>query len=240
VDVVLGPPPGNVLTARMMEEIDDVLAGLGPGVCAVVFRGQGKHFSFGASVEEHRPGEVGDMLPRLHAFLGRVIDCGAPTIAQVSGMCLGGGFELALACALIFADDTAQFGLPEIQLGVFPPAGSVLLPLKTGEAAALDVVLTGSRFGAEDMRRMGAVNRVVAAGSLDDEVAAFLEKQFLPKSASSLRLAARAARARTLAAYREGIALAERMYLGELMSTADAVEGIAAFLEKRKPEWKHA
>jgi len=240
VDVVMGPPPGNILTARMMDEIDDAIGRIGPAVCAVVFRGQGKHFSFGASVEEHRPGAVDDMLPRMHAFLARVIDCGAPTIAQVSGMCLGGGFELALACALVFADGTAQFGVPEIQLGVFPPAASVLLPLKTGEAAALEAVLTGARFGADDMLRMGAVNRAVATGSLDAEVAAFVEKHLLPKSASSLRLASRAARAATLAAYRERIAVVERMYLEELMKTADAVEGIEAFLEKRDPQWKHA
>lgn len=243
VVIALGPPPGNIITSRLIGEVSSELSRLSRGadatrVKAVVFQGEGKHFSFGASVEEHRPELVAEMLPRFHRLLGDIIECPVPTIARVSGLCLGGGFELALACSMIIAAESASFGVPEIKLGVFPPAASALLPYKAPEAAACRLILTGAQLPAGELHRLGLVNAVEPLDSLDSALDHFIEEEILPKSASSLRLACRAARGGLARHYRERIDELERLYLDSLMSTHDAREGIAAFLEKRAPKWQ--
>ena len=145
-----------------------------------------------------------------------------------------------MACSMIFCDKTAQFAVPEIQLGVFPPPACVLLPLKCGEALANEMILTGDKQPAEKLQRLGVVSGVAAKGTLDDVVSQFIEKQILPKSASSLRIANHAARLGTAEHYRAMIGRLETLYLEKLMSTADAVEGIESFLEKRQPAWTNA
>jgi len=245
VDIALGPPPGNIITMALANELGEELRRLhvspaGKAPKAIIISGTGKHFSFGASVEEHRADIVGDMLPRFHALIKDVLALDIPTIAKVSGVCLGGGFELALACSMIIADDTAKFAVPEIQLGVFPPVASVLLPYKISEAVACDMIFTGRQLGASDLLTLGLVNRMAAAGALDATVEDFVTKHVLPKSASSLQMAYQVTRKGIVEHYVRHIGEAERIYLQQLMSTADAVEGIEAFLAKRAPEWKNA
>lgn len=239
-EIILGPPPANILTSGMMEEISAQIGEdeKNPHKKLIVFTGEGKHFSFGASVEEHKPGNVGDMLPKFHKFIGDVINCKVPTLAKVSGMCLGGAFELVLACDLIFADETAQFAVPEIQLAVFPPVASVLLPFKCSSTLSQQVILTGERFPAAELQSRGLVNQVVEGGKLDEAVSTFFEKQIKPKSASSLRITKTAGGMVVAEQYKAFIGRLESLYLKDLMSTADAAEGIQAFLEKRQPEWK--
>lgn len=239
-EIVLGPPPANIISSEMMEEISKQLEKdiKDPHKKLIIFTGSEKHFSFGASVEEHRAEQVGDMLPKFHAFIGEVIGCPIPTLAAVNGLCLGGGFELALACDLVFADDAAQFAVPEIQLGVLPPVASVLLPFKCGTNLASEVILTGERFSAKALYGQGLVNKVMASGSLADSVSAFFEKQIHPKSASSLRITKAASSMALAEQYKNFIGRLESLYLKDLMSTADAVEGIEAFLAKRPAEWK--
>jgi len=241
VEIALGPPPANIvtmdLTAELSSEFKRLSASGNEHVKLIVITGQGAHFSYGASVEEHRPGAVADMLPGFHSLIGQVLDCDIPTLAKVSGLCLGGGFELALACAFIVSADAAKFGTPEIKLGVFPPAATALLPGRVGDARACEIVVTGESYAAEQMHAMGVVNRVASGDKLNDEVTAFIERHFLPRSASSLRIACRAARTPLRRYYHEHIDELEQLYLDTLMSTRDAVEGIEAFLEKRSPEW---
>lgn len=238
--VTLGPPPANILTAKMMGEISEFLEREREARHRklIVFSGEGKHFSFGASVEEHRTELVGDMLPKLHRFIGDVLECDVPTLAAVSGLCLGGAFELALACSFIFADETARLGVPEIQLAVFPPVACVLLPFQAGGHVANRVILTGEQFPASKLEEWGVIERVVAPGALSDTVDAFFEEQLAPKSASSLRIAHRAARTTLARHYKGFIDDVEKLYLEKLVFTADANEGIEAFLEKRKPQWQ--
>ena len=243
VEISLGPAPGNIISTDLMEELSTELRELqsdslqNVGRKLIVISGQGEHFSYGASVEEHRREEVGDMLPRFHSLIRQVLASRIPTMAKVSGMCLGGGFELALACSMIFCAEDAKFGAPEIRLGVFPPAASVLLPCKTGESIACEMILTGDTYPAGDVLRIGIVNKVAEVGGLDSLVSGFIRKQILPKSASSLRIACRASRVRIVEYYDAHIDEAEKLYLETLMSTADAEEGIDAFLEKRQPNW---
>ena len=238
--ISLNAPSANILSCKMMEEISRALGEIEKKrqTKLVIITGAGAHFSFGASVEEHLPGKVDGMLPQFHRFIGEVLNFPVPTVAQISGMCLGGGFELAIACSLIFADETAKCGVPEIHLGVFPPVAAALLPILSRGAAATQMLLTGDRFGAHDLDKFGLLNKVVATGTLETELSAFIEKQILPKSASSLRIAHRAARLTVCEHYAAQIGKLEKMYLKELMQTEDAKEGITAFVEKRPAKWK--
>lgn len=240
-EITLGPPPANILSAGMMEEISGRLREdqKDRRKKLITFTGEGKHFCFGASVEEHAPEKVGDMLPKFHSLIGEVINCAVPTLAKVSGQCLGGGFELVLACDFIFAAGGAKFGLPEIQLGVFPPPACVLVPYKCGGAVASQMILTGDRLTAEHLQGLGLVNRVAEPEQLDEVVSAFFQEQIHPKSASSLRVAKSAAGMMLRERYKTFIGNLENLYLKDLMATADAVEGIQAFLEKRPPQWRN-
>jgi len=239
-EILLGPAPGNILSARMMDELSAEMENVAgaPHKKLLIFTGTGKHFSFGASVEEHTADKVGAMLPKFHKLIGALLEFPVPALAKVRGVCLGGAFELALACPLLFCEEGAALGVPEIQLAVFPPAASILLPHKIGFALAAQMILTGEKFAATELRRLGLVNEVAEAGKLDEAVQAFVEKQVLPKSAAALRLANQATQFSLIKHFHEHIQEVERLYLDRLMSTADAVEGIQAFLEKRPPKWK--
>ena len=241
-EVSLGPPPANIVTVQVVEEVGQALeAALGdPSVKLFVLTGEGEHFSYGASVEEHRAEVIRDVLPRLNGLVGRMLACPVPTLARVSGLCLGGGLELALGCSMIFADEGAKMGLPEIKLGVFPPVGAVLLSFSAAPARAARMVLSGEMLRAEAAHDAGIVTTLAAPGELDAVVDAFIEKHILPKSASSLRFANLVVRSALLSHYQANIIPAEQVYLDELMKTADANEGIEAFLEKREPKWKDA
>lgn len=246
VEIVLGPPPGNIVSMDLIREVATELKRLdndepeNRSRRLIVFTGNGKHFSYGASVEEHKASSVGEMLPIFHSLVRQIFGCRIPTMAKVSGLCLGGGFEIALACSMILCTEDAKFGVPEIKLGVFPPAASVLLPWKTGDSTTCEMIFTGGTYPASEMHRLGIVNSVTATGSLDDLVADFVQKQILPKSAAALRMACEAARFRSLEFFDTNIKGVEKLYLEKLMATNDAVEGIEAFLAKRDPKWADA
>ncbi len=240
--VVLAAPNANILDREMMRELYWILNGLisrlSPKV--IVITGEGPNFSYGASVREHLPVEIELTLKQLHELLIAVAKAPAPTIAAVRGHCLGGGFELTLACDLIAAEETAQFSCPEIRLAVFPPAASALLPVRAGSGWASKIVLTGNTYSGKDLAAAGVVSRLAAAGELDGELERWLESDFLPRSAAALRHAAAAARLQVLRALEQDLPLLENIYLDQLMREPDAVEGIHAFLEKREPQWSRA
>jgi cyclohexa-1,5-dienecarbonyl-CoA hydratase len=234
--ITLAAPKANILDCSMMRELDSALSlCAGRELNAIVIAADGPHFSFGASVEEHLPDQIAEALHGLHALLRRTADAPAPVIAAVRGQCLGGGFELVLACDLILADKTAQFASPEIKLAVFAPAASALLPVRVGQAVASRLLLTGAALSADEAARCGLVARV--ADDLDATLDAWLESDFLPRSPSSLRYACQAARLNLRHALDEDLPRLESLYLGDLMATPDAVEGIRAFLEKRAPQF---
>ena len=242
LEVALNAPPANILDARMIGELRTLLASeRAPSRRkAIVLAGAGAHFCYGASVPEHRAGEVGAMLPQFHGLIDDLLAHPVTSIARVSGRCLGGGFELALGCTLLFADESARFAVPEIQLGVFPPVAAVLLPHMAASALASRLVLSGETVDAELLDRFGMLAERTPTGAAAAAVDAWIEQHLLPRSAASLRCAHRALRASLLAHYRDRIGNAERMYLDELMATHDANEGIAAFMEKRTAVWTDA
>jgi cyclohexa-1,5-dienecarbonyl-CoA hydratase len=240
--VLLDAPKGNVLDSVMMADIHEMLdeAGKSPALRLLVFEGAGKHFSFGASVEEHRKEKAGDMLRAFHGMFLRMADLSIPTASLVRGQCLGGGMELAISTNFLFAESTAVFGQPEIKLAVFPPPASIILPLKVGQANADLFALTGASVPAARAHGMGLVTHLVPEGEDGwGHVSAWAGENIVPLSASSLRRACAAVRSQFNEVLRTRLVEVERLYLEDLMETHDANEGIASFLEKRKPAFKH-
>jgi cyclohexa-1,5-dienecarbonyl-CoA hydratase len=232
-------PKGNIITADMVGALRWALESVAenPHLKLITIEGSGADFSFGASIPEHAPGEIDRVLPEMHALIYELLDARAPTAAIVRGRCFGGGFELALACDFIFAAETATFALPEIALGVFPPAASVLLPLRVGAAMAARAVLTGEVRTAAAWQDAGLVHATAPAEDLSTLVDEWFASSLAPRSAAALRHAAAAVRATLTARVRETLPQLERLYLDELMRTHDAAEGIEAFMAKRAPRW---
>jgi cyclohexa-1,5-dienecarbonyl-CoA hydratase len=232
---------GNIITAEMIDALRSAITSLSqnPRLKLVTIEGTGDDFSFGASVQEHTPDHIGRVLPQMHQLIEDLLELPAPTAAVVRGRCLGGGFELALACDFIFASEDAVFGLPEIALGVFPPAAAALLPARAGASRAASAILTGEIRPAAAWQEAGVLELVTAAGGLDAGVDEWFARHLAPKSAAALRHAAAAARTGLVAHVRAVLPQLERLYLDDLMRTHDAVEGIDAFIHKRAPNWHH-
>jgi cyclohexa-1,5-dienecarbonyl-CoA hydratase len=240
--ISLAAPKPNILDGAMIAAITGHLDAIASrdDLAALVIGAEGPHFSFGASVEEHLPEHIGATLASLHTLLRRLIDFPMPTIAAVRGLCLGGGFELTLACDLIVAAESAQLGCPEIKLGVFPPAASVLLPVRIGAARAAALTLTGVTIGAARAEALGIAARVLPDSEFDSALAAWLRDDFVARPPVALRYAALAVRQDVKRAVEVGLPEAERLYLEGLMAHPDPVEGIRAFVEKRTPQWHSA
>jgi cyclohexa-1,5-dienecarbonyl-CoA hydratase len=236
----LSHPKGNIITLEMVTALRSAIEPLAenPHLKLVTIEGAGADFSFGASIPEHAPDRIAGVLPEMHRLLEDLLELPAVTAAVVRGRCLGGGFELALACDFIFAADSAVFGLPEIALGVFPPAGAALLPWRAGGGAATHAVICGDTRPASEWRDRGLIELVAPAAALAVEVDAWFQRHIEPKSAAALRHAAAAARLPLVHHVRTCLPALERLYLNDLMQSTDAVEGIAAFLDKRPPRWQ--
>ncbi len=235
----LARPKANLIDAEMIAALEEVLAAHldEPKLAAVLIDADGPNFSFGASVEEHMPEHCARMLAALHRLIVRLAESPVPILVAVRGPCLGGGLEVAAAGHLLFAADDAVFGQPEITLGVFAPAASCLLPARIGQARAEDLLLTGRTIDAAEALRIGLATEV--ADDPEAAALAYFDRYLAPRSASSLRLAVRAARPDFTADLARRIAVVERLYLDELMQTRDAVEGLTAFVERRPPRWEN-
>jgi cyclohexa-1,5-dienecarbonyl-CoA hydratase len=238
----LSRPKANIVDAGMIAALDEAFAAAArpspgePAVRAVLLDAEGPHFSFGASVEEHLPESCAAMLRGFHALLLRMVELPVPILVSIRGQCLGGGLELASAGTVLFAAPDAKLGQPEIVLGVFAPAASCLLPERVGQGAADDLLLSGRTIDGAEAHRIGLVNFVGA----DPEAAAlaFFDEHLAKRSAASLALAVRAAREGYAGRVRAKLAALEELYLGELMRTKDALEGLTAFIEKRAARWE--
>jgi cyclohexa-1,5-dienecarbonyl-CoA hydratase len=237
--VRLARPKANILDMEMTDQLSSVFSRAAEErrLKAVVIEGQGPNFSFGASVEEHLPGSYERMIPGFHGLFHRMLDSAVTTLAVVRGRCLGGGLELAAFCHRVFAAPDARFGQPEIVLGVVAPVASVILTGRVGRGRAEELCLSGRSYDAHEALTAGLIDQVD-----DDPSAAALgwaREYLLPRSSTSLRFAVRAARMGFAERFRDEIARIERLYLEELMSTADAKEGLRAFVEKRPAQWSN-
>jgi enoyl-CoA hydratase/carnithine racemase len=234
------PEARNALSPELMEELSVALERLDhdPQARAIVLAGSDEVFAAGADIRALRDRGFGETLFHpTSAFWKRVAGCRTPLIAAVSGFALGGGCELALACDMIVASDTAQFGQPEITLGIIPGGGGTQRLVRVlGKQRAMELVLTGRRFTAQEALDWGLVNRVSKGGAWLNE-AIDLGRVV----ASGPPVAAKLAKQAVLAADESGLSagLEQERRLYELaMATEDRVEGMSAFLDKRKPDFQ--
>jgi cyclohexa-1,5-dienecarbonyl-CoA hydratase len=240
--IILDDGKANILDKIMMSELIELLTSFKnkKQLKLITFEGAGNNFSYGASVEEHKKELAAEMLNSFHKMFYTIIDLHIPTMAIISGQCLGGGFELPLVCNFIFADKTAKVGQPEILLGVFAPPASIMLPLKIGNVKSDELLITGKIISAEEAKAIGLVNEVYEdKASMHSSIDEWIEKNILGKSASSLRYANKAARASFNYFMKKNLPYFTDMFIGELMETEDANEGINSFMERRKPVWKN-
>jgi cyclohexa-1,5-dienecarbonyl-CoA hydratase len=243
LEIVLDRPKGNVLTSRMMTEISAALDDHRerPELRLVALRGAGGHFSYGASIEEHRKDRAPTLLRTFHGLIRQLAAYPVPVAALVQGQCLGGGFELVLACHFLFATPDARFGCPEIKLGVFPPVLAAIGARQLGGLAAERMLLTGAPIDASEAWRLGLLTRVFEDGDPRDELLAWYRETLAPLSAFSLRQGARALREATgfLAELDRALQVTEDQYVDEILSSHDGNEGVEAFLARRSPEWRN-
>jgi cyclohexa-1,5-dienecarbonyl-CoA hydratase len=235
--VTLEHPPLNVLDVPLIEDLAARLSALFPreDLKVIVWRSAlPRIFSAGVDIRDHSRERAVRMLGAFHGLVRTLLLLPQASIASVDGACLGGGCELAAACDFLLATGVSSFGQPEINVGCFPPAASVLLPRLVGRSAA-GMILTGAPLSAGDAAGAGLVTRVVE--DLPGETER-LARSLAEKSRAVLSLARRALLEGSYGSPLEALDRVEALYTEELLKTADAEEGVRAFLEKRPPSWK--
>jgi cyclohexa-1,5-dienecarbonyl-CoA hydratase len=237
--ITFARPPLNILNIAMMREINAALERCveQEDLAAIVFDAAdgSRAFSAGVAVEEHVPETIVEMLDSFHNIFRLLNKISKPAITVVDGAALGGGCELVAACDIVIASDRAKFGQPEIKLGVFPPVAAILLPRIIGDKKAREMILLGDVIDAQEALRPGLVNYVVPPNDLRSKAESIIAKM-RELSSSSLKLTRRALDRANFDSELRGV---EDLYLNDLMKTEDANEGLRAFMEKRKPEWKN-
>ncbi len=234
------PEAMNALNYALMIELMDALERLDAddAVGAFVITGDARAFAAGADIKEMMDYSSTEILNKDHIGpFDRIRKIGKPVIAAVSGWCLGGGNELAMSCDMIVASESARFGQPEINLGVIPGAGGTQRLARTlGKALAMEVVLNNRTLSAEEALRFGLVNRVVPVERyLDDALA--LAAEIAARAPIAVRVGKEMVNRALETALADGIA-EERQAFYFLFASEDQKEGMRAFNEKRKPEWK--
>jgi cyclohexa-1,5-dienecarbonyl-CoA hydratase len=234
----LNMPKANIVDAAMIAALTKALGDHAKDrhLRAVLLEHEGPHFSFGASVAEHMPDQCAQMLKSLHALILQMVSYPLPILVAVRGQCLGGGLEVAMGGHLLFVTPDAKLGQPEIQLAVFAPAASCLLPERMPRTIAEDMLYSGRSITGAEAAQYGFAN----SASEDPEAAAlaYFDASLAKHSASSLRFAVQAVRADMVERVTKRIAYVEDLYLKGLMATKDAVEGLNAFIEKRPARWE--
>lgn len=239
--LTLDRPPLNVLDLPALRQLQAALDSLraDEAVDFLVIRGGGEQaFSAGVDVKDHTRDKVPEMLEVVHGAIRTLLSLPQITIAQVRGACLGGGCEIASSCDFILASEESFFATPEIQVGCYPPVALARFPSQIGYHRAVELILTGRRIPAREAAAIGLINRAVPAAGLDAAVQELLE-ELRGKSRAVLRLTLKGLRELSLKGFSERLARSEEIYLKELLKTDDVEEGARAFLEKRKPAWRH-
>ncbi len=236
--ITLDRPPLNVLNIDMMEELIVALrwAGEQPEPL-VAITGEGKAFSAGVDIADHTPEKVDMMIDVFDRLFLTMSEIEKPIVALVNGAALGGGYEIVLFCDMVVASEKAKLGQPETKVGVFPPIACYILPRLLSWPLAMEIILSGDIIDAVRAEQIGLVNKVIPAESFNEGAQEFL-RRFSELSPIVLAYAKKAALAGIGKDLTEGLKAIDRIYLDELMKTNDAVEGLQAFMEKRKPVWR--
>lgn len=236
--ITINLPPLNILDIPTLEEMSQALAELKEDdeVKVVAITGSGeKAFSAGVAVGDH----LGDKLPKMvevfHKLFVSLVEVDKPTIALVNGVALGGGCEIVAGCDMAVASDKAKLGQPEIKLGVYPPPASVLFPRILGRQKAFELILSGDSISAKEAERIGLVTKVVPAAEFKQASEEFV-KRFTANSGLALTQARRALYRNFDLNFHEALK-ATGVDATMVMAGENSVEGLSAFLEKRKPIW---
>lgn len=233
----LARPKGNIVDIAMIDALAKAFAQHADqgDVRAVILDHEGPHFGFGASIPEHLPGIVETLVPSLHRLIKQMLRCPVPLLNVVRGQCVGGSLELVLAGNLIFAGTDAVFGQPEVKLGTMAPVGSCILPERIGRYHAEDLLLSGRSVNAAEAKAIGLVNQV--ADDPEAAALAYFDAHMAELSPTAVRFATRAVRHAMVERVCAEMDVVEAIYLKEMMKTPDPVEGLNAFMAKRKPVW---
>ena len=237
--LVINRPPLNILNIDTLEEMNQALAELRTDdeVKVVVITGAGdRAFSAGVDVGDH----LGEKLPKMVEVFQKLfislIEVDKPTIAVVNGLALGGGCEIVAGCDMAIASEKAQLGQPEIKLGVYPPPASVLFPRLLGRRKAFELILSGDSISAKEAERIGLVNKAVPEEEFDKATEQFI-KRFTVNSGLALTQARRALYRNFDLEFHKAMEVTG-IDATMVMSGENSVEGLKAFIEKRKPVWK--
>ena len=229
-------PPFNILRSETMRELIDVLDRETDSKVAVL-KGEGKFFCAGLDVKEHLPGEVEALIPLFSELILKLFTFPGTVASVVRGGALGGGCEIAFCSDLLIAEKGAVFSQPEIKLGVLPPAACALYPLLFPPKVSHYLITSGESLTSEELENLGVVNRTFDGETLFEQAHAFL-LPLTKLSGVALRLVKKASQLH-LPQLKKNLDAVNAVYLDELMKTEDAIEGLTAFLEKRKPLWKN-
>lgn len=236
--LIINRPPLNILDIDTLEEMNQALAGLRTDdeVKVVAITGAGERaFSAGVSVGDHLGEKLPKMIEVFHKLFFSLIEVDKPTIALVNGLALGGGCEIVIGCDMAIAAERAQLGQPEIKLGVYPPPASVLLPRVLGWRKAFELILTGDAVSAKEAERIGLINKAVPDAEFEKEAEEFI-KRLTSNSGLALTQARRAIYRNLDLDFRQAMEVTGADAI-MVMAGENSVEGLKAFLEKRKPVW---
>src|SRR5215467_689734 len=240
-NITFDRPPLNVLDLGLLRALDREIESCSrlPTVDVLALRGAGQRaFSAGVDIKDHTPEKVPEMLAVVHGVIRKLLAVPQVTVAMVRGVCLGGGCELASACDFVLATEDSSFATPEIYVGCYPPVALARFSSLVGYHRAAEMILTGRSFSAQEALDIGLITRVLPKEQLETGLKSLLE-ELLGKSGAVLRIALKGLREASLKGFSEALKRSEELYCNELLRTADVEEGVRAFLEKRRPDWKH-
>ncbi|MDP3947778.1 MAG: enoyl-CoA hydratase/isomerase family protein [bacterium] len=241
INITINRPPLNIINTRTIKEIAEAISEVKEGDTfkVITVRGKGdKAFSVGIDIKEHLPEKIHETMGALWDLHMVIKNLDQVTIAITRGYVLGGGWEVANMCDMIIASENSLFGHPEIKLAAFPPLAIPSYPRIIGHRKTLEILLTGDFIRARKAESMGLINLVVRDRDLE-EASERLIRKITDISLVAIKYTKKALSIGANGESEEAAHTAWKIYLEELAHTKDNVEGMKAFLEKRRPEWKN-